>query len=74
VFIYFVTLITGIVNFQTYVVDYYDTNAASAIAAVSFAQAIVGFILPLFGYSLYLKLDYRWGNTMLGSIAIDTYC
>jgi MFS family permease len=74
VFIYSIGLVTGIVNFQTYVVDYYGTNAASAIAAVSFAQAIVGFILPLFGHSLYLKLSYGWGNTILGFIAIGTYC
>lgn len=73
VFIYSMGLVTGIVNFQTYVVDYYGTNAASAIAAVSFAQAMVGFILPLFGHSLYSKMGYGWGNTILGFIAIGKY-
>jgi len=62
--------VVGIVNTHMYVVDYYGSYAASAVAAVSFAQALFGFLLPLFGPALYIALGYGWGNTLMGFIAI----
>ena len=62
--------VIGIVNTHMYVVDYYGSYAASAIAAVSFAQALFGFLLPLFGPAIYIKLDYGWGNSLMAFIAI----
>ncbi|KAF2134688.1 polyamine transporter 3 [Dothidotthia symphoricarpi CBS 119687] len=68
--IYAKGFVIGIVNTHMYVVDYYGSYAASAVAAVSFAQALFGFLLPLFGPALYTSLGYGWGNSIMGFIAI----
>ena len=68
--IYSMGFVIGIVNTHMYVVDYYGSYAASAVAAVQFAQALFGFLLPLFGPALYVALGYGWGNTLMGPIAI----
>ncbi|KAJ1552697.1 hypothetical protein HK405_010341, partial [Cladochytrium tenue] len=61
------------INFQVitiYIVDAYQLYSASALAATSFLRSVAGFGFPLFAESMYDKLNYGWGNTMLGFIAI----
>ncbi|KAI9709156.1 MAG: hypothetical protein M1828_002547 [Chrysothrix sp. TS-e1954] len=55
---------------QTYIVDSYTRYAASGIAAVTVLRSLAGFGFPLFAPYLYQSLDYGWGNSLLGFIAI----
>ena len=55
---------------QTYIVDSYVTYAASAIAAATVLRSSAGFGFPLFAPYIYHALDYGWGNSLLGFIAI----
>ncbi|KAI9835114.1 MAG: hypothetical protein M1838_005371 [Thelocarpon superellum] len=55
---------------QTYLVDSYTRYAASAIGAASFLRSLAGFGFPLFAPYLYAKLQYGWGNSLLGFLAI----
>ncbi|KAI4595676.1 hypothetical protein KJ359_006665 [Pestalotiopsis sp. 9143b] len=60
----------GFLCIQTYIVDTYTTYAASAIAATTVLRSLAGFGLPLFAPYMYNALDYGWGNTLLGLVAI----
>lgn len=60
----------GFLCIQTYIVDTYTTYAASAIAATTVLRSLAGFGLPLFAPYMYSALDYGWGNTLLGLVAI----
>ena len=63
----------SIVSFQciqTYLVDSYTRYAASAIAAATVLRSLAGFGFPLFAPSMFNALDYGWGNSLLGFIAI----
>ncbi|ETS77409.1 hypothetical protein PFICI_11283 [Pestalotiopsis fici W106-1] len=60
----------GFLCIQTYIVDTYSTYAASAIAATIVLRSLAGFGLPLFAPYMYKALDYGWGNTVLGLLAI----
>lgn len=57
---------------QTYVVDSYQTYAASAMAACALLRSLAGFGFPLFAPYMYKSLDYGWGTSVLAfaSIAI----
>lgn len=66
-----------ILNFQamqTYVVDTFTLYAASGLAAVSCLRSLAGFGFPLFAPSMYNKLGYGKGDTILAVIAIVLGC
>lgn len=63
-------VIIGFQCIQTYVVDSYTRFAASAIAAVTVLRSLAGFGFPLFAPSMYNALEYGWGNSLLGFIAV----
>jgi hypothetical protein len=55
---------------QTYLVDAFVRYAASAIAANTVLRSILGGLLPLAGLSMYEKLGYGWGNSLLGFLSL----
>ncbi|VUC29996.1 unnamed protein product [Clonostachys rosea] len=60
----------GFLCIQTYIVDSYSRYTASAISATTFLRSLAGFGFPLFAPYAYKALDYGWGNSLLGFIAI----
>ncbi|KAL8755340.1 MAG: hypothetical protein Q9184_004824 [Pyrenodesmia sp. 2 TL-2023] len=62
--------IAGFQCVQTYLVDTYTRFAASAIAAATVLRSLAGFGFPLFAPEMYARLDYGWGNTLLGLVAV----
>ncbi|KAF2476305.1 major facilitator superfamily transporter [Lindgomyces ingoldianus] len=62
--------IVGFQCIQTYLVDSYTRYAASAIAAATVLRSLAGFGFPLFAPAMYNTLDFGWGNSLLGFIAI----
>lgn len=63
-------VIMGFQCIQTYLVDTYTRFAASAIAAATVLRSLAGFGFPLFAPYMYAALDYGWGNSLLGFIAV----
>jgi multidrug resistance protein len=63
-------VITGFQCIQTYLVDSYTRFAASAIAGATVLRSCAGFGFPLFAPYMYKALDYGWGNSLLGFVAI----
>lgn len=63
-------VIIGFQCIQTYLVDSYTMYAASAIGAATVLRSSAGFGFPLFAPYMYNALDYGWGNSLLGFIAI----
>lgn len=63
-------VIIGFQCIQGFLVDTYTRYAASAVAAGTVLRSLAGFGFPLFAPSLYAKLDYGWGNTLLAFIGI----
>ncbi|OAL57136.1 MFS general substrate transporter [Pyrenochaeta sp. DS3sAY3a] len=63
-------VIVGFQCIQTYLVDSYTRYAASAIAAATVLRSLAGFGFPLFAPALYSALDFGWGNSLLGFVAI----
>jgi MFS family permease len=57
-------------SLQTYIVDSYTRYAASAVGAATVLRSLAGFGFPLFAPYMYSALDYGWGNSLLGFIAI----
>lgn len=55
---------------QTYVIDCYQTYAASANASLTTTRSLVGAVLPLAGSKLFANLGLGWGNSLLGFIAL----
>jgi multidrug resistance protein len=55
---------------QTYLVDAFVQYAASALAANTVLRSLMGGLLPLCGLSLYSKLGYGWGNSLLAFISL----
>jgi len=43
---------------------------ASAMSAAAFLQSILGFVFPLFGQDMYVKLGYGGGTTLLAGLSI----
>ncbi|KAJ3095880.1 hypothetical protein HK100_005707, partial [Physocladia obscura] len=70
--IMFFTISVGL-SFQAcnlYTVDVYNRYAASALAATTALRSFAGFGFPLFSDSLYARLGYGWGNSLLGFIGL----
>lgn len=63
-------VIIGFQCIQTYLVDSYTRYAASAIAAATVLRSLAGFGFPLFAPAMYQALDYGWGNSLLGFVAL----
>ena len=63
-------VIIGFQGIQTYLVDGYTRYAASAISAATVLRSLAGFGFPLFAPAMYNRLDYGWGNSLLGFLAI----
>ncbi|KAH7381621.1 major facilitator superfamily domain-containing protein [Pyrenochaeta sp. MPI-SDFR-AT-0127] len=62
--------IVGFQCIQTYLVDSYTRYAASAIAAATVLRSLAGFGFPLFAPAMYGALDFGWGNSLLGFVAL----
>jgi len=63
-------IIIGFQSTQTYIVDAYSKYAASGVAAATVLRSLAGFGFPLFAPYMYAALDYGWGNSLLGFVAI----
>ncbi|CDK27367.1 unnamed protein product [Kuraishia capsulata CBS 1993] len=55
---------------QNYLVDMNPRFAASAIGAATVFRSAFGFAFPLFADQMYAKLNYGWGNSLCGFIAL----
>lgn len=55
---------------QTYIVDSYQTYAASAMAACAILRSLAGFGFPLFAPYMYKSLGYDWGTSVLAFFSI----
>ncbi|KAK3062271.1 hypothetical protein LTS18_004466, partial [Coniosporium uncinatum] len=60
---------TGFSSMQTYVIDYYTSNSASAIAALTVTKSFCGAGFPLFAPITYEKLGFGVGNSVLAAVA-----
>jgi len=63
-------VIIGFQCIQTYLVDSYTRFAASAVAAATVLRSLAGFGFPLFAPAMYQALDFSWGNSLLGFVAL----
>jgi MFS family permease len=54
---------------STYLVDVFTVHAASAMAASTVSRSLAAALIPLSSQQMYAKLDYGWGNSLLGFIA-----
>ncbi|KAK4703624.1 hypothetical protein P7C70_g2592, partial [Phenoliferia sp. Uapishka_3] len=52
-------------SIQTYLIDTYERNAASATAANVITRSIAGGVFPLFGRVMFEKLGVQWAATVL---------
>jgi hypothetical protein len=56
---------------QLYLVDLFGSEAAaSALGANNILRYLSSTFLPLAGHSMYSTLNYGWGNTLLGFLAM----
>lgn len=55
---------------QTYLIDAYTRNAASAFAAVNVLRSLAGSGFPLFGPAMYAAIGYGWGGSLLAFVSI----
>ncbi|KAJ5358646.1 MFS general substrate transporter [Penicillium cataractarum] len=55
---------------QIYVVNAFDKQAASGMAATTVLRSIVGALLPLGGQKMYDALGMGWGNSLLAFISV----
>ncbi|KAJ5929827.1 major facilitator superfamily domain-containing protein [Penicillium verhagenii] len=53
-----------------YSIDTFHIYAASASGALFFVRGLCAFTFPLFGPTMYQKMGYGWGNTLLGLLAL----
>jgi hypothetical protein len=53
-----------------YLIDVFTVYAASAMAANTVFRSVVAAVLPLAGPTMYAKLGYGWGNSLLGFVAL----
>ena len=63
-------IIIGFQCIQTYLIDSYARYAASAVGAATVLRSLAGFGFPLFAPYMYNALDYGWGNSLLGFVAL----
>ena len=57
-------------NLKQYLIDAFTLYAASAVAANTVLRSIVGGVLPLAGLSMYEKLGFGWGNSLIAFISL----
>ena len=71
---------TGIIGFgllmtfmpaTTYLVDVFTVHAASAMAASTVLRSLAAALIPLSSQTMYARLGYGWGNSLLGFIALS---
>ncbi|KAH9995358.1 major facilitator superfamily transporter [Xylariaceae sp. FL0662B] len=62
--------IIGFQCLQGFLVDSYQRYAASAVAAVTLLRSLAGFGFPLFAPSMYERLGYGWGNTLMAFLGV----
>ncbi|KAI1382034.1 MFS general substrate transporter [Hypoxylon crocopeplum] len=62
--------IIGFQCLQGYLVDTYQRYAASAVGAATVLRSLAGFGFPLFAPSMYDRLGYGWGNTLMAFLGI----
>ena len=48
------------ISMQVYIIDTFERYAASALAAISVSRGILGCILTVLGFKIYVALDYGW--------------
>ncbi|KAM0257509.1 hypothetical protein ACHAQJ_004323 [Trichoderma viride] len=63
-------IIIGFQCIQGYMVDSYTRYAASAVSAVTILRSLAGFGFPLFAPTMYNKLGYGIGGTVLAAVAV----
>ncbi|OJJ66699.1 hypothetical protein ASPBRDRAFT_188051 [Aspergillus brasiliensis CBS 101740] len=68
--IYTMGTISCLQGMQTYIVDSYQTYAASAMAACAVLRSLCGFGFPLFAPYMYNTLGYGWGTSVLAFIVM----
>lgn len=54
----------------TYLIDLFHNEAAGPVGASAVLRCLVGGLLPLCANSLYNRLGYGWGNTLLAFMAL----
>ncbi|KAI1269967.1 major facilitator superfamily domain-containing protein [Xylariaceae sp. FL1019] len=57
-------------SIQTYLVDAFESHAASVIGANVVLRGLAGALIPLGGLGLYDALGWGWGNSLLAFIAL----
>ncbi|PWW75901.1 MFS general substrate transporter [Tuber magnatum] len=62
--------ILGYQCIHTYIVDTYTRYSASALGASTTLRSMTGFGLPLCAPYIYQTLEYGWGNSVLGFLAL----
>jgi hypothetical protein len=55
---------------QTFSIDTYTLHAASASSTMAFTRSLAGFGFPLFARSMYERLGYGWGNSILALLTL----
>jgi multidrug resistance protein len=55
---------------QTYYIDAYESNAASALAAGAFLRSVLGGVVPLFVSAMFEKLGYGLGMSVFGGLSL----
>jgi predicted MFS family arabinose efflux permease len=68
--IYTAGTISCLQGMQTYIVDSYQTYAASALAACAVLRSLAGFGFPLFAPYMYNSLGYAWGTSVLALVTV----
>lgn len=68
--IFYAGFLMGVINVHMYVIDYYGSNSASAMAAVSLVQSLFGGLFPLYGGDLYVVMGWGWGNSLIGFVSL----
>lgn len=63
----FTNVLSSIAN---YMVDTFTIHATSAMAAITISGSIFAATFPLFALHMYDTLDWGWGNSLLGFIAV----
>ena len=58
------------ISVQLYLVDAFPSFAASAIAVAVTMRSVLGALLPLAAPSMYERLGYGWGNSLLAFIIL----
>jgi multidrug resistance protein len=57
-------------SMANYLIDTFTIYAASAMAAITVSRSVFAATFPLFALHMYNALDWGWGNSLLGFIAL----